>query len=232
MKKRLSGLLAGILIGSIMTGSIAFAANGTTLYDVITNGIKIVIDGKELHPKDVNGNTVEPMIYNGTTYLPVRAVADALGKAVYWDGPNYTVYLGSMSGSLTYPTVEMEDMTNIASNKYGTTDDLTDNYGNNYDHAVCNRWGSGGQYLLNMKYSRFQGTLYVPEGYAYDGTYYLTIKADGKTIYKSPEMTRTSSPQQIDLNITGCNNFEIEFSSLTASSYLRHICLGNAGFYQ
>ncbi|MBQ9976669.1 MAG: hypothetical protein IJP16_09160 [Clostridia bacterium] len=46
------------------------------------NDIKICIDGNYITPKDAGGNVVEPFIINGTTYLPVRAVASALGKEV------------------------------------------------------------------------------------------------------------------------------------------------------
>ncbi len=57
--------------------------NTTTLYDVATGGISIVVDGQKINPTDVNGNTVEPMIYNGTAYLPVRAVANSGYCAAY-----------------------------------------------------------------------------------------------------------------------------------------------------
>lgn len=57
-------------------------------------GIKIVIDGIEVTPKDATGHEVEPFTSNGTTYLPVRAVAEALGKDVEWDGATNTVYIG------------------------------------------------------------------------------------------------------------------------------------------
>ena len=62
--------------------------------DVSYNNIKLVVDGRVVTPKDVNGNIVEPFIYNGTTYLPVRAVSEALGKRVEWDPATYTVYVG------------------------------------------------------------------------------------------------------------------------------------------
>ncbi len=232
-EKTLKGYLLGVLSTTVLATGFAYAANTTTLYDVIANGIKIVIDGQKINPTDANGNTVEPIIYNGTTYLPVRAVANALGKAVYWDGPNYTVYLGDMNGTLEYPSVELEDMTSIGDEAYGT-DRLTDNYGNNYDHAVSNRYGHCKlQYLCNMKYSKFKGTLYVPEGVTGNDSCYLSIIADGKTIYKSPEMTKTSAPVDIDVNITGYNDIKITFSDgnfdKTSSTI---VCLGNAGFYQ
>ena len=235
MKQKLQGLIAGVLIGATITGGAVIAANTTTLYDVIANGIKIVVDGKELHPTDAQGNMVEPMIYNGTTYLPVRAVANALGKAVYWDGPNFTVYLGDMNGGLEYPTIRLEDLISINDN-VRTTNNLTDNYGNTYDRAVCNRTLGGDncklEYLLNMKYSRFKGTLYVPQGETSDRSVHLSIIADGKTIYTSPAMTKTSSPVFIDVNITGCNDIKIEFSEGAYFSEDVDLCLGDAGFYQ
>lgn len=233
LKKALKGYLAGFLSAAVLVSGVTYAANTTTLYDVIANGIKIVIDGRQLNPTDANGNKVEPIIYNGTTYLPVRAVANAFGKAVYWDGPNYTVYLGDMGGELEYPTVKIEDMVSIA-DKPRASDQLTDNYGNNYAHAICNRYDHNLEFLCNMKYSRFKGTLYVPAGETDDRTVRLSIIADGKTLYTSPEMDKTSAPVNIDADITGYNDVKIEFSggiTLAYSNWLT-VCLGNAGFYQ
>ena len=57
------------------------------------SNIKIYVDGALITPKDANGNIVEPFISDGTTYLPVRAVGEALGKKVEWDGKSQSVYL-------------------------------------------------------------------------------------------------------------------------------------------
>lgn len=43
----------------------------------VSTGVNIYVDDKKLNPVDANGNPVEVFIYNGTTYLPVRAIADA-----------------------------------------------------------------------------------------------------------------------------------------------------------
>lgn len=235
MKKRLQGLFAGILIGALLTSGIAIAASTTTLYDVIANGVKIVVDGQKLNPTDANGNKVEPIIYNGTTYLPVRAVANALGKAVYWDGPNYTVYVGNMDGKLEYPTVELENMISI-NHDMKSTDELTDNYGNRYGRAVKDYIDSYKyEFLLGQKYSSFKGTLYVPEGTKSDRSNYLKIIADGKTIYTSPEMERASVPVNIDVNVTGYNDVKIEFAYAYDPWKINPslpLCLGDAGFYQ
>ena len=240
MKRILKGYLLGFLSAAVLVSSITYAANTTTLYDVIANGVKIVVDGQKLNPTDVNGNKVEPIIYNGTTYLPVRAVANALGKAVYWDGPNYTVYLGDMGGKLEYPTVELEKMVNIG-DEIESTERLKDNYGNQYSRAVWNYSHYDIkptlEYNLNMKYTKFKGTIYIPEGETCDESITVRIIADDKTIYTSPEMKKTSYPVDLDINITGCNNFKIEFSDITGNKYnikdyYLSCCLGDAGFYQ
>lgn len=58
--------------------------------------IRLVVNGKEVTPRDANGKVVEPFAYQGTTYLPVRAVGEALGKTVRWDGETKTVHLGEL----------------------------------------------------------------------------------------------------------------------------------------
>ena len=71
----------------------ALASSAVTTKKIEANymGIRLVVDGKEVTPKDPNGNVVEPFASNGTTYLPVRAVSEALGKEVTWDGDTATI---------------------------------------------------------------------------------------------------------------------------------------------
>lgn len=63
--------------------------------------IKVTLDGKELALADANGELVEPFAVAGTTYLPVRAVADALGLYVSWDADTHTVVLSSEPFAIT-----------------------------------------------------------------------------------------------------------------------------------
>lgn|GEM_PF-7045128 len=70
----------------------ALAENTSRTINVAYRDIRLVVDGVEVTLKDVNGVSVEPFAYNGTTYLPVRAVAEALKKEVSWDGDASTVY--------------------------------------------------------------------------------------------------------------------------------------------
>ncbi|GAE86958.1 copper amine oxidase N-terminal domain-containing protein [Acetivibrio straminisolvens] len=75
----------------IATSMTAYTASMRKTITVDYKDIKINVDGKRIEPKDGNGKSVEPFIYEGTTYLPVRAVSEALGKQVLWDGKTYTI---------------------------------------------------------------------------------------------------------------------------------------------
>ncbi len=80
MKRIVSSLLAGAVILS----GISCAASS----------VNIKIDGELFVPKNALGEVVEPFIENGSTYLPVRAMGDAVGKQVAFDAENYAVYIG------------------------------------------------------------------------------------------------------------------------------------------
>ena len=96
MKKTALTFAAGVFAGAILFGgTAALATYRDTTMNISYRDIKIVVDGAEFTPRDVNGTFVEPFVSNGTTYLPVRAVASALGKEVGWNGDTNTVYIGA-----------------------------------------------------------------------------------------------------------------------------------------
>ena len=104
MKKIMKFRRPSIAVLCIMLVTVtAYAAGYTTKTISVTyKDIKLVVDGVQVTPKDANGATVEPFIYNGTTYLPIRAIGNALGKQVQWDGNTNTAYLGANLGVSTF----------------------------------------------------------------------------------------------------------------------------------
>lgn len=61
----------------------------------VYNGIGIYVNGVKIDPRDANGNSVQPFVVDGTTYLPVRAIAEAVGYDVNYDASTQTVSLTS-----------------------------------------------------------------------------------------------------------------------------------------
>lgn len=99
MKKFISGIVVGALICS--TATVAMASTGSKSITATYRDIKVSVNNTLAELTDANGNKVEPFIYNGTTYLPVRAVATALGQQVSWDSSTSTVYIGGDQPSNT-----------------------------------------------------------------------------------------------------------------------------------
>ena len=96
----------------------------------------IIIDGTARTFRDVNGKVVDPLLYKGSIYLPLRAIGELMGMNVEWDATDGTVFL---SGEVTdfdtnYPTgstgstagnakISMSEAYEIALNHAGRTAD-------------------------------------------------------------------------------------------------------------
>lgn len=231
MSKTVKGFLLGVICTLLLVNGLVFAAGTMTLKDVKVGGITIVVDGQKVNPTDAKGNAVNPLVYNGTTYLPVRAVADALKKAVYWDGPNQTVYVGNADAKLEYPTVYLEDLKSIESTVTKSSN-IIDNYGNIYESAIL---GDGKEYrfLTDMKYTALKGVLYISESETADTSICMKVIADGKKIYTSPVIDKASRPVDVNVNITGYNDIQIKFEKVNDRTWRTFgLYFGNAGFYQ
>lgn len=107
-KTNLSRRIAIAALALLLLCGTALAANSIQTMQVQYMDIQLVVDGLKVTPKDATGKTVEPFASDGTTYLPVRAVAQALGKDVHWDGETKTVYIGD-----NIPGVDVNWMTKV-----------------------------------------------------------------------------------------------------------------------
>ena len=87
----IAGMLTMLLIVS-MAGTVS-ATNGKVMKELEYRDIKVSLDGEILDLRDAQGNVVEPFKFDGTNYVPVRAIAQILGLNVAWDGKNATVLL-------------------------------------------------------------------------------------------------------------------------------------------
>lgn len=86
----LLGVLCTILAISLAAPALAAAGRMIEIF----GGIKVYVDDVQLNPTDVNGKPVDVFLHDGTTYLPARAISEALGKQVQWDEATRSVYIG------------------------------------------------------------------------------------------------------------------------------------------
>ena len=92
MKKRWIVLLATVMVFAFAAGAVAGPAV-TNITANLANDFKFTLNGEAWTPTD-GGNAMAPIVYNDRTYLPVRAIAEALDIKVDWDEATRTVVLG------------------------------------------------------------------------------------------------------------------------------------------
>jgi len=88
-----AGMLTMLVIVSL--AGTALATTGKVQKELEYRNISVTLDGEKLDLRDAKGNAVEPFMFDGTNYLPVRALAESLGLTVSWDGSTNTVVLTS-----------------------------------------------------------------------------------------------------------------------------------------
>lgn len=87
-------LIIGMVVALVLCGILPVMANTIQKQILVTTGISVYVDNMKLKPVDAKGQPVEAFAYEGTTYLPVRAIANAANMSVEWDEETNTVYLG------------------------------------------------------------------------------------------------------------------------------------------
>lgn len=74
-----------LTLAATSTLAISSFAAGNLISIKVDPSIKILVNGEEFKPKDINGKDVMTFTYNGTTYAPLRALAEAYGLEVGYD---------------------------------------------------------------------------------------------------------------------------------------------------
>lgn len=93
--KQWKGFFAGVCCTLLTVGLVvtAGAKTGTVMQELTYRDIRVSLDGKVLDLRNAIGEPVEPFMFGGTNYLPVRALAEALGLNVAWNGAEVMVVL-------------------------------------------------------------------------------------------------------------------------------------------
>ena len=236
-RQKLTYFLAGLLSAVVLGGAVnpALAAMAGKTIQVFT-GVNIYIDDVKLNPKDANGNPVEAFIYNGTTYLPVRAVGEAVGKTVQWEGSTSSVYLGKHSGG--EPAVWLAEMDYFSgSESIRTATSEMDNLGNTHYHCITYPFER--TYKLNGQYSLMTGTLYQTyeeRSKTIGEKSCLEIYGDGRLLHtiSFPERMTGFEPSDFSVNLTGVLELRVVLkiaANYHSGTYDTLLSLGDVGLW-
>lgn len=102
--------IVGLLIGTIVSSTIAFAAT----YVANIASFKVFVDGEEFI------SDPPALVIEGRTYLPLRAIGDALGISVNWNEELRQVEVGDAPVKETNNVI-LEDNSEISKDEISTT---------------------------------------------------------------------------------------------------------------
>lgn len=255
LKEKIKGFIAGVCTTVLLAGAVTvFAAN----IDVFMGGIKIYWDGIEKTLTDVNGNKVEPMIYEGTTYVPLRAMASLMGKEVDWDQQNMAVIVGEKPVAETTQLIDMKDKVigNTGSMAIFSSIDEITFMGRQKEFYLKNKKitglsnvmlngnsapdinikdGASMTFALEGAYSKIVGKAIMP--YEEIGSNkenvisFYAITNDGtETKITSYPLKQTEDAIEFEVNVTGVKNLKVCIDKENSSEYEGYVIFYDVAF--
>ena len=175
----------------VMTAAMAMPAMAAIAYETarLRPDFTIVIDGKEKNFKRADGSAAFALVYEDSTYLPLRAIGEALGKNVNWDEDTKTI------------TLEGERETKDSSNK------AVEDKAKNISVQVRKDF----TIVIDGKeetFKTFAGKRIYP--LLYDGSTYLPLRAIGQIMDKTVEWdndTKTVTQTSDGITVTDADTF-------------------------
>ena len=140
LKGFFSGIVFIIVLGLFLN---AYGNDSLEAIYVSFNTVKKIIVDKYEVPMP---NDRKPIVYNDRTYVPLRLLAEAMGKPVDWDGETGTVYIGEKPKA----NVVIDD---DLSNKKNETWDINNSFG---------YWDTEGSVLQSKYYAHMQKPCLLP----------------------------------------------------------------------
>lgn len=199
MKKNriLAGACVLVLAASLTVGALA-ASQPYTANATLSPNVTVKIDGVEQTFYSAQDKEVHPIIYNGTTYIPLRAVGELMGKNVNWDGTTGTA---SLSGTRT--TGNVTGTPDTAAKRTDVTFTLRPEY-----HIVIDG--------TERTFVNANGTKIDPA--IYNGSIYLPLRAIGEIMGKRVSWDGATQTVRLDSTASGgdVTDFDTNNSSQSA----------------
>lgn len=192
--------------------SISLTSTASTMLEDIraylNKGIKITIDGAPWQPK-LGDTILYPITYNGSTYLPVRAVSEALDIPIRWDAEANTVHIGGTSELVPILT---ESYTNLSAT---ITEDENDRQiqGEDYGKVVWFSKILHSTSRFRLEPSAQYAKLVLKIGIEGDDTRIKLVNANTTSEIKSVLLTETDGVVEIEADITGMQIIIVEVNA-------------------
>jgi len=211
-------IITGFLLGSIFFSGVSFAASKI---DVTFLPLTVYMDGvKNDLPQGQQG-----LIYNGTTYVPLRFIGESMGKDVeYYKGKTSSIYIGEKpngtenllekvnpSNKSVINTKEVSPSTQFESNQ-------DEKYSSGFiigENLVDSSGWIKNEYTLNKEYERFEAMVIPHKNWVgkskNSNIGNLKVYADGKLVFSTGNITSDlKSPIEVKVSLTGVSKLRID----------------------
>lgn len=138
----LSGALVMLMVFVLPVS--ALAAGG--VLKIEASPINVMVNGEVFQPKDAKGNDALGFVYNGTTYAPLRALAEAYGLEVGYDGSKNLATVNQPSAKVAQPNAQAGDFKSMWTvrekpvTNYGTEKIFTATYNGDLNQGDFKAW--------------------------------------------------------------------------------------------
>lgn len=218
-KRFLTGFVSGVavaLAGSMMVLPAMAAVLQRQI--TVTTGVSAFLDDERIEPTDENGRPVEVINWNGTVYLPMRAMAEALELPVEWDQEKQAVYLGEhdVDPNLISLTELVPILCEPISREgiWVNPMELVDSMGVKHKNAFSLNGTVRVKYALDRQYQTLEGLFALQErSMKTSAVSSLKIIGDGRTLYQSGAMEIGSAPMSFTLDVTKVQTLEILYGT-------------------
>ena len=231
MKQRIQGMVMGILMVTLLMGTVTVFAATTRTIEVTFGNVRTTLWGQEFVTRDANGVAIEAITYNNRVYVPVETIIRAMGANVQWNAATSTLNFGAVGTAeqpavtatcftTTVPPFDVSRQPRDGNNLFGSAGVwVRDNVplgGIYYDNALVFRAGFTGPdrqphslHNLRGQYTTFTGYVGRVDGATQiNGNF--RIYGNGRLLQEI-ELRATDLPRSFSVDVTNVNNLKIQF---------------------
>lgn len=143
MKNKVLSFLSGVIVTLMVVGLPVSALAASGVFTIECHPINVLVNGEVFQPKDAKGNDALVFTYNGTTYAPLRALAEAYGLEVGYDASKNLATVNSPKEQTAAPSSDFKAMWTVKEKpitNYGTEKIFTAKYNGDLSMDEFKAW--------------------------------------------------------------------------------------------
>jgi hypothetical protein len=221
MKRKILATVLTVALTAALTLAALAATGAVQITATLDSGVTIQLNGQPQTMTDAGGNPVYPIMYNNTTYLPVRAVSEMLSLSVDWNADTRTVVLGK--GEVNDTTL-LRDLKPSSTKLYELPDLVEDKFGNVYRNAIWLNPYQGESYVeyyIGKSYTSLKLTLAAAENFGDKRVTagneipadVVSVLGDERALFVSDSIDYKSKPIDIEVDVTDQEYIRISVKS-------------------